>query len=110
MYSIDLEEATMELDDLVILFKEKCKTTYKLSKDKTEPIFYVLDNLDKVCFSCSDEELKLNCKQAYNVLLEHDELKALFLEIVKMKNQMSDFVAVVSDGNLVTILEKKQLS
>ena len=100
----------MGLDDLVKLFKENCKATYKMPKDITKPIFYVLDNLDKVCSSCSDEELKLNCKQAYNVLLGHDELKASFLEIVKMNNKMSDFVAVVSDGNLVTILEKKQLS
>ena len=45
-----------------------------------------------------------------NALLEHDELKASFIEIVKKKNKMSDFMAVVSDGNLVTILEKKQLS
>ena len=89
---------TMELENLVILFKEKCKATYKMPKNETNPIFYVLDNLDKVCLSCSDEELKLNCKQAYNLLLEHDELKASFLEIVKMKNKMSDFMAVVSDG------------
>lgn len=100
----------MGLDDLVMLFKEKCKATYKMPKDKTDPIFYVLDNLDKVSSFCSDEKLKLNCKQAYNALLEHDELKASFIEIVKKKNKMSDLMAVVSDGNPTTILEKKQLS
>lgn len=45
-----------------------------------------------------------------NALLEHDELKASFIEIVKKKNKMSDLMAVVSDGNPTTIWEKKQLS
>ena len=100
----------MGLDDLVKLFKENCKATYKMPKDITKPLFYVLDNFDKVRLSCSDEKMQFYCRQTYNALLEHDELKASFLEIVKMKHKLSDFMAVVSDGNPVTVLEKKQLT
>jgi hypothetical protein len=98
------------MDDNVELFTEKCKAIYKLTKDKTDILITVIDNLDKVCLSCDDEALIKKCKQAYNILLDHDELKASFLEIVKMKKKMSDFITIVSDGNLAVIMKKNSLN
>ena len=97
----------MTNEKLIMLFKENCKATYKMSEDKTKPIFYVIDNLDYVSMSCQADTLKLKCRQAYNLLLEHDELKASFLYILKMKKKMSDFMAVVSNGNIAFIMENK---
>lgn len=97
----------MKLEELILLFKENCKATYKMPNDKIAPIFYVIDNLDDLMMSCTDKQLKLKCKQAYNILLDHDELKASFLEIIKIKKKMSEYVAVVSDANPANILEKK---
>lgn len=91
------------------LFKEKCKAIYKMPKEKMDPLIYVLDNLDNITKTGIDEKLKYNCKKAYNVLLDHDELKASFLEIIKIKKKMSVFMAVVSDGHLGRIIENKKI-
>lgn len=100
----------MELDELVLLFKEKCKAIYKMPKEKSLPIFYVLDNLDSLMMSCAYKKLKLNCKHAYNILLDHDELKASFLEIIKRKKKIIEYMTIVSDNNPASILEKKCLT
>lgn len=99
----------MELEDLILLFKEKSKAIYKIPIEKTAPLFYVIDNLDNLVVGCTDEQLKLNCKKAYNILLDHDELKTSFLEIIIIKKKMSEYAAVVSDVNPATILEKKKV-
>ncbi len=99
----------METEKLIMLFKEKCKATYKLNENKTKPIFYVLDYLDIVSISCQDEILKRNCKQAYITLLDYDELRVSFHEIIKMKKKMSDYIAVVSEGNPMAGFEKNPI-
>ena len=44
----------MKLEELILLFKENCKATYKMPNDKIAPIFYVIDNLDDLMMSCTD--------------------------------------------------------
>ena len=100
----------MELEDLILLFKEKSKAIYKIPIEKTAPLFYVIDNLDNLVVGCTDEQLKLNCKKAYNILLDHDELKASFLEIIKRKKKIIEYMTIVSDNNPASILEKKCLT